>query len=59
MLGKSALEIATNHLLIDCIESYMKSPCTLAEANAVLINQLHMNILDYMLIFGTGWKKNP
>ena len=57
MLGKSALEIATNNLLIDCIEGYMKSPCTLAEANAVFDKSTSYEYFGLHADFSVGWKK--
>ena len=35
-LGKEVIDISVNKTIINIIELYMKSKCTLAEANAVL-----------------------
>ncbi len=58
LLGKSALKVALEKKVITIIESYMKSKCTLAEANAVWHKPTNYVYFPVHSDFAEGWKKS-
>ena len=58
LLGKNVLDVALNLNIIKSIESYMKSECTLAEANAILDKASSYEYFPVHSDFAVGWKKS-
>lgn len=58
LLGKEVIDISINKTIINIIESFMKSPCTLAEANAVLDKPSSYEYFPLHSDFAVGWKKS-
>ncbi len=57
LLGKPSLRIALEKKIISIIEGYMKSECTLAEANAVWHKSTSYVYFPLHSDFSLGWKK--
>ncbi len=58
LLGKPSLQVALDKRVIAIIEKYMKSKCTLAEANAVWHKPTNYIYFPVHSDFAVGWKKS-
>ena len=58
LLGKPALKIALEKKIISIVEKFMKSKCTLAEANAVWHKATNYVYFPVHSDFAVGWKKS-
>ena len=58
LLGRPAMKVALEKKIIFIIEKYMKSKCTLAEANAVWHKATNYIYFPLHSDFAAGWKKS-
>ncbi len=58
LLGKPAFKVALEKKIITIIENFMKSKCTLAEANAVWHKPTNYIYFPVHSDFAAGWKKS-